>query len=188
MQSMCQLDYVTSCRHVNVFTDHRNLVYLYDPVNRNQGVPRHTANKLLRWAPKLSSFQYIIDHLSDEENVWGDLLSIWANGPTAAWSQEEARAVDSRKVNVSSLLLAAVTPAENDDFDMPKKEEVKAAQAQGKAPDHVAMDATRGLFLDKDGRVWISAGDQSMNLRIMIAAHCTCLGVGHRGVETTLAK
>lgn len=188
VQSMCQLDYVTSCRHVNVFTDHRNLVYLYDPMGRNPGVPRHTANKLLRWALKLSSFSYIIEHLSGEENVWGDLLSRWANGPIAARPQEEARAVDSRKVNVSSLLLAPVTPAEHDNFDMPKLEDVKAAQAQCKAPDHVAMDATRGLFLDKDGRVWIPAGDQSMKLRIMIAAHCTGFGVGHRGVETTLAK
>lgn len=180
VQSMCQLDHITSCRQVNVFTDHRNLVYLYDPVGRNPGVPRHTANKLLRWALKLSSFQYVIEHLSGEENVWADLLSRWANGPAAV--------VDSRVVNLSTLLLAPVSPAEDDEFDMPAIGELKRVQGKSKVPRQMRADTEGDLFKDSAGRIWIPDDADVMKLRLMIAGHCAGFGVGHRGAETTLTK
>lgn len=41
---------------VAIFTDHANLVYLFDPYGRTPGLPRYTASKLIRWAIKLSAF------------------------------------------------------------------------------------------------------------------------------------
>lgn len=41
---------------------------------------RHQADKLQRWALSLLSFQYVIEHVPGEANVWGDLLSRWGAG------------------------------------------------------------------------------------------------------------
>ncbi len=69
--------YVVSVHKVTIYTDHANLVYLYDPYGRNPGIARHTASKLMRLALKLSAFLYVIDHLPGESNVWADILTRW---------------------------------------------------------------------------------------------------------------
>eukprot|EP00171_Calliarthron_tuberculosum_P005938 IDg5938t1 len=51
--SMTRLDYLVLGRVVSIFTDHANLVYLYDTYGRNPGIARYTASKLMRWALKL---------------------------------------------------------------------------------------------------------------------------------------
>lgn len=72
---MCRLDYIICGRTVSIFTDHANLVYLFDPYGRNPGIARHTASKLMRWALKLSVFRYVIEHVPGERNVWADMLT-----------------------------------------------------------------------------------------------------------------
>ena len=46
--AMCRMDYLLQHKEVSIFTDHANLLNLYDPCGRNPGVHRHTANKLMR--------------------------------------------------------------------------------------------------------------------------------------------
>ena len=60
VEAMSKLDYIVMGREVNIFTEHANLVYLYDPYGRNPGVSRHTASKLMRWSLKLNAFRYVI--------------------------------------------------------------------------------------------------------------------------------
>ena len=48
VDSMQRLDYLVSGNVVNIFTDHANLVYIYDLYGRNPGISRHTASKLMR--------------------------------------------------------------------------------------------------------------------------------------------
>eukprot|EP00171_Calliarthron_tuberculosum_P003750 IDg3750t1 len=50
VESMCRLDYLVSSYVIPIYTDYANLVYIYDQYGRNTGMPRHTANKLMRWA------------------------------------------------------------------------------------------------------------------------------------------
>eukprot|EP00171_Calliarthron_tuberculosum_P001247 IDg1247t1 len=82
VESMCRLDYLTSGHVVSIFTDHANLVYLYDPYGRNPGIARHTASKLMRWAIKLSGFRYVVEHIPGDKNVWADMLTRWVVRPT----------------------------------------------------------------------------------------------------------
>jgi RNase H-like domain found in reverse transcriptase len=43
-------------RRIHWYTDHANLVYIFDPYGQNPGIARHTASKLMRWAVTLSAF------------------------------------------------------------------------------------------------------------------------------------
>jgi hypothetical protein len=61
----------------HLFTDHRNLVYIFNPLSIDQSLARHTVAKLQRWALKLSVFKYTIEHISGELNLWADILSRW---------------------------------------------------------------------------------------------------------------
>ncbi len=99
IEAMCRLDYLVSGHKVTIFTDHANLVYLYDPYGRNPGIVRHTASKLMRWAIKLSAFRYVIEHLPGESNVWADILTRWAVAPKTA-------VLAKRIVALKSLLVA----------------------------------------------------------------------------------
>ena len=80
-ESMCCLDDLFIGHEVNIFTDHANLVYLYDSYGRNPGISRQTASKLMRWAIKLSAFRYVVVHLPGDQNVWEDMLTRWAVNP-----------------------------------------------------------------------------------------------------------
>jgi len=53
VESMCRIDYLVMGREVSIYTDHANLVQMYDPYGHNPGIPRYTASKLMRWAIKL---------------------------------------------------------------------------------------------------------------------------------------
>jgi hypothetical protein len=50
-----------------IFTGHHNLTYLFNPYGNNPGLSSHTAAKLLRWALKLSSYRYTIEHVPGAE-------------------------------------------------------------------------------------------------------------------------
>ena len=74
---MCRLDYIIMSRTVEIFTDHANLVYLFDPYVQDPGIARHTACNLMQWAAKLSAFRYIIEQFTSGRNVWADMLNRW---------------------------------------------------------------------------------------------------------------
>jgi len=62
VESMTRLEYLIAGKEVSLFTDHANLTYIFDPVGQNPGIARHTANKLMRWALRLSGYRYVIEH------------------------------------------------------------------------------------------------------------------------------
>lgn len=66
VEAMCRMDYLTAVSETSIYTDHANLIYIYDPYGQHPGVARHTANKLMRWSLKLSAFRYIIEHVPGE--------------------------------------------------------------------------------------------------------------------------
>jgi RNase H-like domain found in reverse transcriptase len=59
----------------HLFTGHRNLVYIFNPLSIDQSLARHTVAKLHRWALKLSVFKYIVEHISGELNLCADIFS-----------------------------------------------------------------------------------------------------------------
>lgn len=173
VEAMCKLDYLLHGRHVVIYTDHANLVYLYDPVGQNPGVARHTACKLMRWALKLSAFRYVIEHVAGEKNVWADMLTRWGSSPTSS----------TRSTSVKSLLLAPITPSLDDSLDWPSLADIQTAQARSKLLAPQSFTKKEGVTQNKAGIIYIPKDEDKLKLRIMIAGHAGLSG--HRGYTTT---
>jgi hypothetical protein len=54
-----------------LFTDHRNLVYIFNPTTERKS----TTDRLARWSSLLCGFKYVLEHIAGV--VWADLLSRW---------------------------------------------------------------------------------------------------------------
>ncbi|KAJ0393598.1 hypothetical protein ATCC90586_001342 [Pythium insidiosum] len=53
-----------------LYTDHRNLVYIFNPYATDGAMARYQADKLQRWALSLTSFQYVIEHMCEQRPGW----------------------------------------------------------------------------------------------------------------------
>ncbi|CAN0398793.1 unnamed protein product, partial [Scytosiphon promiscuus] len=62
---------------VHIFTDHRNLAYIFNAEACVTSVSKALAQQLEGWKGVLGQYRYTIRHISGERNAWGDLLSRW---------------------------------------------------------------------------------------------------------------
>ena len=178
VEAMCRLDYLVMGREVNIFTDHANLVYLYDPYGRNPGISRHTASKLMRWALKLSAFHYVVEHLPGERNVWADMLTRWAVSSN--------RSINAAKViKAKSLMYAPINPGIDNTMDWPSFGDIVKSQSKTKELPASSFTNTEQGIKNEKGQLWIPKDDKELQMRIIIAAH-TGQG-GHRSWRVTLA-
>lgn len=146
VEALCRLDYMVSGREVSIYTDHANLVYLFDPQGNNPGIPRHTASKLMRWALKISSFRNVIQHLAGNQNVWADMLTRWAAKP-----RNEVKA--KRVPGIKSLLIAPVSPAMDEMLEWQKMADIRAAQGKSAFKPKKGFFKKEGIWQNKIGIV-----------------------------------
>lgn len=66
--------------NVHVFTDHRNLLFVFAPLALRPSAPRYVLSKVHRWAIHLSRFDFNIEHIEGSKNVFADLLTRWSKG------------------------------------------------------------------------------------------------------------
>ncbi|OWZ18122.1 hypothetical protein PHMEG_0007837 [Phytophthora megakarya] len=62
-----------------LYTDHRNLRFIFNPESVLNSVPKYTADKLQRKTLLLMAYHYNICDIAGDENVWADLLSRWGS-------------------------------------------------------------------------------------------------------------
>ena len=168
-----------------IHTDHRNLKYIFgqDPV---ADTPRYLADKLARWAVVLSSFNYVIHHVSGDDNVWGDLLSRWGNRATAdaaVWSLDGDKQKVKRLVTLPLPILSPLAP----DFEWPNLAKIKKAQEEHKderatLDPQPELDPDDGLYKAR-GHIWVPDGATDLQLSLMVIAHAGAMG--HRGATAT---
>lgn len=60
------------------YTDHLNLVFLFDPVSVVADLSQTCLQKVLRWPVRLRAYNYTSVHIDGNENVWANLLGRWA--------------------------------------------------------------------------------------------------------------
>jgi hypothetical protein len=65
--------FLYSSKEFRLFTDHRNLVFVFNPV----GTKKASTDRLLRWADLIASFRFLVEHIPGSYNVWADMLSRW---------------------------------------------------------------------------------------------------------------
>ncbi len=180
VEAMCRLDYLVMGREITIFTDHANLVYIYDPYGSNPGIARHTASKLMRWAIKLSAFRYVVEHLPRERNIWADMLTRWAVN-----HKQSVSAI--KVVKSDSLMCAPINPDIDKTLDWPTMTDIMLVQqSTEEEPPKSFRNTDDGVKNDKD-ILWIpdkNSHDSTIKKRILIAAHTG--HAGHRSWKVTL--
>ena len=160
-----------------LFTDHRNLIYIFHPEATDSNIARYQADKLQRWAMTLTGYRYVVEHVGGEDNVWGDLLSRWGASPPGA-SPVVVRAL---------MRVPPVSPLQDNDFAWPTMEEVIGCQREQpqEDQDRHRRDDAHGALVNEQDRVWIPDDALDLQQRLCVVAHA---GVGgHRGIRTTTA-
>ncbi|KAJ8558819.1 hypothetical protein ON010_g8630 [Phytophthora cinnamomi] len=176
-----------------IFTDHRNLLYIFNPEVFDSGIARYQADRLQRWAIALSMFPYAIEHISGEDNAWADLLSRW--GASDAAATRGARSVRVAVIAVEENF--AISPLQEAGFVWPTKIEVRTSvkghfggvipveeNAENAPPAGVHWDSADELYRDERDRIWVPPGATNLQTRLCVVAHAGA--AGHRGVAATL--
>ena len=57
----------------HIFTDHKNLIFLFNPTCLDTRLKRHSLDKIHRWRLVLEDKHYLIESISSADNVWADL-------------------------------------------------------------------------------------------------------------------
>ena len=161
----------------HVFTDHRNLLYVFAPLAFEPALGRHVVAKVQRWALFLSQFDYVIEHIDGRENVFADILTRWFKG------YRKEKGLQLRTICSLVNTGMQITPSTTD-FVWPGMETYRRSQEKSKA-------STSRLFFDKherlwkkSERIWIPEDDAELQLKVMAVS----LGgeMGHRGQEGTI--
>jgi RNase H-like domain found in reverse transcriptase len=70
----------------SILSDHFNLKYMYAPLSLDPSFARHSVSKIQCWALKLASYNYRIEHIAGELNLWTNLLTRWGAAVTKTTS------------------------------------------------------------------------------------------------------
>ncbi|KAJ0393724.1 hypothetical protein ATCC90586_011174 [Pythium insidiosum] len=155
----------------HLFTDRRNLVFIFNPRGVENAMARYQADKLQSWALSLMAFKYVIEHVPRDNNVWGDLLSRWGAGKVI----KDERAT----VRVARLAVVdRVSPLQDPEFVWPSLHEIYDAQLTAIEKDPEIHDDKLGF--DQE-RVPEASGE--LQQRLCIVAHAGA--GGHRGAAAT---
>ena len=117
-----------------VFTDHRKLLFAFNPVSMEPSLGRHKVLKVIRWAIFLSAFTYRIEHVHGDINTWPDIMTRWIRG------YHKNPAI--RRV-VPALPFSGVPVApDSANFEWPAWDEIPKAQEEnlGSAPRSASAD------------------------------------------------
>lgn len=151
----------------DLFTDHQNLIFIFDPLSVIHDLVKSTVRKVLRWAVLLSAYTHICVHIKGLENVWADILSRWTPPAT-----------------IRRLVKIPVLPSSSDeDFAWPTASEISKEQEKhgNKRPEFLTQ--SDGLWKNPIASIWIPEQSDDLHLRLCVIAHTS--SSGHRAHSST---
>ena len=179
------------CAHIlqrpngfDIFTDHRNLKFLFNSEAAASDNRRQVADRIERWMVLLWAFNYRIHYVPGVDNIAADMLTRWA----------ARQGVDTDVEGVVACLVAAVLSDTSlvqeslrfDCTDVPTELEIKGAQHSVQTEvsrQHNLMVDSAGMLVTSGGKIYVPE-ERLLRLRLFICAH---QGVGaHAGVDVTL--
>ena len=125
----------------DLYTDHNNLIFIFDPNAIQPDLSQTATRKVLRWAVRLSAYTYVFLHISGAENEWADLLSRWAASTTYTIRR--------------LVVIPPLSSTANDDFVWPSPDEIRLIQETHKPSKMDVLSLDNGLWKLKSGQVWI---------------------------------
>lgn len=174
-QTFSKMDYLfLGEQRVHVFTDHRNLLFVFAPLALEPALGRHVVSKVQRWALFLSRFFYKIEHVKGDENVFADILTRWLKG-----YRDEPQPL--RTISSILLLTQQIVPTPKDLLWPDMQAFLEAQRASDSAPRMSGLDED-GL-VRVDGRIWIPTDSTELIFKILVISHCGAMG--HCGRDAT---
>ena len=150
----------------NLYTDHQNLRYIFNPHSIIASVPKYTAAKLQRWDVLIMAYHYKIHDISGVENIWVDLLSRWGSPvQTVCAIYEEPR---------------PLSPSLDSNYVWPTMSTIVKAQQAANIKFGQQLD---GVYRTESGRIWIPDEASELQVRLCVVAHFGTSG--HRRVDVT---
>ena len=176
IQAFRKLDYLLACDPTTrVFTDHRNLLFTFNPVAMEPSLGRHKVLKVIRWALFLSAFNYRIEHVPGDSNTWPDIMTRWMRGYRKAPSV--------RRITATLPFNGVTVPPDSPEFEWPDISQIISTQNEykAKAPKNAILN-DGGILVIKNA-VWIPEDCIDLKLRLLTIAHAG--NAGHRGSDPT---
>eukprot|EP00737_Agarophyton_chilense_P002334 gb/GEZJ01002651.1/.p1 GENE.gb/GEZJ01002651.1/~~gb/GEZJ01002651.1/.p1 ORF type:complete len:320 (+),score=20.64 gb/GEZJ01002651.1/:2674-3633(+) len=149
----------------DLFTDHNNLVFIFDPLSIIPDLSQSSTRKLLRWAVGLSSYSYNCLHIQGPDNVWADLLTRWSAPSTVR-----------RIVQVPALPSSSASDFESAITEIATRQD----EHRSTRPNHVVL--LDGVWKTAKNAIWIPDKSNEFHLRLCIIVH-----TGHSGHRNQLA-
>jgi hypothetical protein len=175
----------------SILSDHLNLTYIYNSFSADPILARHVAQKLQRWALKMSVFSYRMEHVMSELNYWTEIMTRWGERWVAG-SENKAHG------NLSSLFAQPyISPPDHDTVTFPSKKDIllvqqsavneyercqqsNATACQEEPPQKVDAGGMRMM----NNALWIPERAVELQIRLCVEAHCR--SAGHRAYEAAL--
>lgn len=151
----------------DLFTDHHNLIFLFDPLAVVPDMSQTSLRKVLRWAVRLSMYNYTCVHIKGVDNVWADLLGRWSVPSTIR-----------RLVHIPVLPSSSAA-----DFDWPDPSGIADEQQRLHSTRPQGLIFSDGLWRNEANAVWIPDDCDELQLRLCVIAHTG--PSGHRGASST---
>lgn len=158
--------FVATSGGVDQFTDHNNLIFIFDPLSVVPDLSQTSVHRVLGWAFPLSMYTYTCFHISSNHSVWADLLGRWS-APTVR-----------RLVLITSLCLANKAV-----FERWTESEIRTIQKEYIATLPNKVKPGNGLYRYSDNRICISDDSTDLQLRICTIGHTG--ESDHRGRNST---
>lgn len=157
----------------DLYTDHHNLIFLFDPLAVVPDLSISSTRKVLRWAVRLSMYNYTCVHIKGTDNVWADIIGRWTQPSTMR-----------RIVKIPEL-----PSSDNTEFSWPTPTEIAEQQTAHADLRPRDLRLENGLWVNDSGSTWIPDDSSDLQTRLLIIAHTG--PSGHRGAtstESTLKK
>ncbi|KAH9089265.1 hypothetical protein Ae201684P_001468 [Aphanomyces euteiches] len=164
VESCKRLDYILiRPAGFRLFTDHKNLKYIFNPAGQSPNMARYQAHKLERWALKTTSgvtcsADGVLRHKHLLQQPPSDNCWLWC-----------------RRCNKPTL-----TGRRRRRLSRPNDQQSKGGE---NPPPDVTWNEDKNLHLDKEGRIWIPPTATDLQQRICIIGHQGA--AGHRRIEAT---
>jgi hypothetical protein len=142
---------------------------------------------LQRWALELQRFNYEIEHISGEENVWADLMTRW--GAPTVTADCGIRSVTVRRITKATIPEEMrVRPLQRDEFRWPDLAEIESEQKKWLTEEKFINNKNSdGLIVTKTGRVVIPDRSRDLKIRLCVIAHSGG-NSGHLGYQAAVRK
>jgi hypothetical protein len=158
---------------------------MYAPLFLDPSLVRHTVSKIQRWALKIATYNYHIEHIAGKLNLWTDLLTRWGAAVTRITSTPRKDST----LHYGALFVAPLA-MDTSNYNFPvnaellrlKKDLSHKLYQKEVTPRKLGAN---GLPVNEQGKIWIPTNAVSIQVRLCVIAHCG--RGGHRGHQVTLS-